>query len=959
MSCAGAATAGQLLNRHFLGYNWEMAQYPWKRFWCSRDQSFVVDDDGYVFDPDSEHGHIVNPSLSALKDLIKYPCLVLLGEPGMGKSTEFDLEFDRVKSTCATPEVAVRIDLKEYQTDHRLIDDAFKCEHVREWIDADHNLWLFFDSLDEGRLEIRNIAQILRSQLQKLRESAERLHVRIACRTAEWPASLEDGLRSIWGEDQVGVFQLVPLRKHDIHEAAKVEGVDPTTFIAEVADNRIESLAMNPITLRFLLHSFQHSNSFPTSRFQLFEEGCQRLCEESSQSRREAGHVGQVSSTQRLEIATRIAGISIFSGRPLIEAAIQIEAHDGDVITLAEMAGRTERVNGEEFTVSEGSIREVLATTLFTGFGSGRLGFSHRTYAEFLAARYVCQRGLDDTQVSGLIFHDEAAQKVVPQLAETAAWIAGNNEQVFERIICDDPQVVLRSDVATVEMKSELVAHLVDGMRSGEIDDSDRGLRNHYVKLAHDELAKQLEPIIQDKSLNVVTRRFAIDVAEACAERRLLPVLVDVALDEADLAHIRSQASYAILRIGDEEYCRSLIPLALGQGGSDPDDELRGCALRVVWPRGFINAAQLFASLIQPKQRNLLGAYRFFLKQELIPSLKVEELAEGLRWASQIAPVHGRTDEFAKLIEGIVRRSIDHLHEQGVFDAFSDYVTSRVLSGREFELNDSIFSTMPADVRRRLMAAIIPKCTALEGAYAVLGVHLGLVQTGDVAWLLNQASAAGSEDAKRMWAGIARIRFIYSDKSEQRAVLAYRETDSVIAQVFSDLFDAVSIDSDRAQEMRRAYEQSMELERLHNERLQPQLIDPPPAEQISDCLDQIETGNVGAWRTLVGLLELKEHDEIDLPSLSDNITEFPGWVSASEPTRQRILSAARAFVEEFEPGQGRVDMARFCIADLAVSSNLLLALLDDLLRQMYQKWASLVPCFELSGSELTKWRRRQ
>jgi hypothetical protein len=71
----------------------------------------------------------------------------MLGEPGLGKSTEFDCEFTRVKrGAVASADVAVHCDLKEYQTDARLVMDAFESEAVRAWQHGAQVLHLFFDT---------------------------------------------------------------------------------------------------------------------------------------------------------------------------------------------------------------------------------------------------------------------------------------------------------------------------------------------------------------------------------------------------------------------------------------------------------------------------------------------------------------------------------------------------------------------------------------------------------------------------------------------------------------------------------------------------------------------------------------------------------------------------------------------------------------------------------------------
>src|SRR2546427_9331382 len=59
---------------------------PWKRFWCPWEKSISFADDGFVFDPESEYGILMNPALITLESVAASPCAILLGEPGLGKS---------------------------------------------------------------------------------------------------------------------------------------------------------------------------------------------------------------------------------------------------------------------------------------------------------------------------------------------------------------------------------------------------------------------------------------------------------------------------------------------------------------------------------------------------------------------------------------------------------------------------------------------------------------------------------------------------------------------------------------------------------------------------------------------------------------------------------------------------------------------------------------------------------
>ncbi|MCH7727086.1 MAG: HEAT repeat domain-containing protein, partial [Planctomycetes bacterium] len=927
-----------------------MTLYTWKRFWCPRDEEFQLADDGYLYDPDGQFGKQVNPHLAPLSTFADCPCLVMLGEPGIGKSTEFDAEFSPVnQDAAASGNLAVRIDLKEYQTDSRLVAEAFDNEIIRAWQASQHTLHLFFDSLDEGRLEVSNIATILAGQLRRLAPHADRLRLRIACRTAEWPVSLEQALTDVWGEQVVRVVALTPLRQCDVVAAAETEGIRPGSFLDDISNKDLQPFAINPITLKFLLDIHRQSGELPSTKQQLYEQGCHLLCGESSQTRRDAGHFGSLSPARRLEVAGRIAAISVFSGRSTIETGAQ-PSPDADLLAVADLAGRTEQFQGNRFDVSESAIREVLATALFSGCGPELLGFTHRTYSEFLAARYVSRRGLDQTQVGSLIFHPECETKVVPQLAETAAWIAIDNGQISERMMCGDPQTLLHSNVATADdsVKATLVARLLDGFQAGELDDSDWSLRDHYRKLKHSGLADQLEPVIRDKTQNVVTRRFVADLAEECRETGLLQALCDVALDQTDSLHIRAQALHAIVKVGDDAASERLRPLALGKAGADPDDELRGSALQAVWPRRLITTEELFASLPPPQSRSFFGAYRYFLDYELTKHLAPDDLEIGLRWCREQPPMRGQIDDLEHAVSGIVQRSLSCLEKPHVLNAFADYVVSRIKQHDKLHLDAETWKSMGVPDRRKIVATVVPKLDDTKGAlFALITGSVPLIQGNDLEWLLERSATAESHDEARVWATLARIHFLNGDGSQIDHVLNCCELNLVAAEVFSDLFRPVELDSPTASKLRAAYTEHLELIEESRKRHESPLLDPPPEVRVEACLQRIEAGDLDGWWHLNQELQLEPRSTRYLHDLYDDLTQFPGWIAADDLKRNRILAAAKRYLSEWQSTPDEwVDTRIIHYPDFAGYRALVLVekLAPTLLQTIdSSRWASIAP----------------
>ena len=407
--------------------------YNWKRYWCPVGVPINLSFKGYLLDPNSEDGRILNQKLVNLEQIIDIPCLILLGEPGTGKSTAIKDQYNNIQDNInKAGGKSLSFDLRAYQTDIMLVKSIFENDEFIEWKNGSDNLHLFLDSLDECLLRISSISALLNERLQHY--PVDRLNLIIACRTADWPSSLEKNLINIWGNNSVKIFELAPLRQIDVYEAAKAHGLDPDQFIQEVENKEVVPLAIKPITVEFLLNIFKRKNDFPSTQVELYEEGCRILCEDDEE-RRETGLIGNLSTAQRITAASRIAAITMICNKYAIWTAID----RGDVpesdVTIRDICGGKENVGGTNFEIDESAINEVLkATGLFSYRGNNRLGWSHQTYAEFLAARYLVQCKMEEKQITGLIAHTEDPDSMlVPQLYQTASWIANMNPNILKK----------------------------------------------------------------------------------------------------------------------------------------------------------------------------------------------------------------------------------------------------------------------------------------------------------------------------------------------------------------------------------------------------------------------------------------------------------------------------------------------------------------------------------------------
>ena len=305
-----------------------------QRYWSSRDAQLQLEA-GYLLDPEADYAKYYAPSpVFTLGRLDDVPCVVLLGEPGSGKTTALRDDIARMSTDAASKsgeDSFCLIDLRDYADVPDLNRGVFEHPTVSTWKTSTSRLTLYLDSLDEALIEMRKLATRLATELSEL--PVERLRIRIACRTADWPSVLETELGRLWGDTGFQVLEIAPLRRRDVVTIASEQfgASRANAFLQAVTEQGAEPFAAKPGTLNFLLSSFAATGYLPNSQAELYLIGCRALCEETNKSRRAARRVGTLSADDRLAVASRVAAAMIFGGRGAVWMGLDRDAPPNDL----------------------------------------------------------------------------------------------------------------------------------------------------------------------------------------------------------------------------------------------------------------------------------------------------------------------------------------------------------------------------------------------------------------------------------------------------------------------------------------------------------------------------------------------------------------------------------------------------------------------------------------------------
>lgn len=142
--------------------------YQWERYWYPRDINPPISPEGFLY---------ISPiAFSEARILFRFeeidtnPCLILLGEPGVGKSRAMLRAYNAIDNTAEVH--ASLIDLKKF-SENELVRELERI--LDAWSVNGYHLHLFFDSLDEARVRISTVTHIIIRRLEKFSHIVSRL----------------------------------------------------------------------------------------------------------------------------------------------------------------------------------------------------------------------------------------------------------------------------------------------------------------------------------------------------------------------------------------------------------------------------------------------------------------------------------------------------------------------------------------------------------------------------------------------------------------------------------------------------------------------------------------------------------------------------------------------------------------------------------------------------------------
>ena len=680
-----------------------------------------------------DNGTETSEPIEALRGRHAY---VLLGDPGIGKSTAFEMEAAAANVKLIKAHDFITLD---GEADNR----AGKT--------------IFIDGLDEtraGNINGRTPLDAIRRQLDRIGRPA----FRISCRAADWlGASDQNSLQMLMPSgEKLGVFHLDPLTESDVVVMLdKNHGVpDPQAFMRDAERHRLDDLLNNPQTLQLLAQAVGKDGNWPTTRRETYEMACQKLAAEPNEEHQAAKLSSSVNTHGLFDAVGYLCVLHLISD---VQSFSRINI-DG-LLPL----GLDEIKNPETLP-----LRAALATRLFRGIGNGSFAPVHRSIAEFLAARFISVKiaqTIPMGRVLALICGADGS--IVTELRAFASWLAVFSPEFREIQIEDDPLGILlygdAKNFPNAEKKRILSAIKDKG-------DSALGFNwrdwhwHSFEALATPDMAAEFKRILGVLPSTLGDRLIANCVVQALyggdAIMSMGPLLLSAVRETCFEDGVRKTALRAYLKKYSIELNLALALLEDVRVGNtkDDDDELLGILLQHLYPM-HIEPEKLVTYFHPNKRQSFFGMYERFWRSDFLAKTPNDHLRRLLDAFRAMGPFQWHKDwqELWTILSALLARTIEQ-HGDTVNNATLYEWLGVVLDERESNHADqksrerinAWFRSRPERYKAVLLVAL-ERITDNDRFRSRIWSRLGGVSSPTdigVWWLQQAESAKTSERAK-------------------------------------------------------------------------------------------------------------------------------------------------------------------------------------------------------------------
>ena len=512
-------------------------------------------------------------------ELLERPRVVVIAEASAGKSEEFRATRQRLVEGGHFAFYLTIETLAVSGFDGSLgMQDA---QRLAAWRSQSSPAWFFLDSVDEARINHKDIETALNRFGRELGLAYDRARILLSCRGNVWageadlalvrrtlPVSQARPIEPLLDPD-VALFELPERNSTTKPESVSIPDVsvvvlttlthqqrinflnargisDTTAFEAALYAHNLHQFAERPGDLQMLVRYWQEFGRF-SALTEMTELGINERLAELGAARRT---LSAFSEDQARAGAERLAAaLTLGRSMNLILPGCPLDRVDG--------------INPHHVLSDwpPGEVDALLHRGLFVPATFGLIRFFHRSAQEYLTARWFVRIGSKLTErelLRTFLAEQFGTLTIPPSLRAAAAWLAIWCPSLRRELLDREPLILLLyGDPAKlrIDEKSRLLTHFAERQASGDIA---------YTRMDHQSLWMFAEPGLAPAIAAALTKNtrqdFRLEMLQLIEQGKIagcLPILREAALDPVTRPYHRIYATRALRALNDDEGLRN------------------------------------------------------------------------------------------------------------------------------------------------------------------------------------------------------------------------------------------------------------------------------------------------------------------------------------------------------------------------------------------------------------------
>jgi len=572
--------------------------------------------------PDPEHSEAL---LSRISDFFDKSAIVVLGDPGSGKTTSF-VEVARIKPDAEYVKIRDFLALSPSRFQGKI---------------------LYLDGLDEQRAKTLDGSGVL-DQIRTKLDELGCPPFRLSCRTYDWYGSSDLSRLSLVSKDSsITVLSLDPLTEKDIRLIVEECLGDSDAFIEKAKQLGIYELFGNPQNLDLIIEVISKQGRWPETRSDIFRQAVKILSRETNEEHART-ETGAQSIDAIVEKSGYLCAIQLCSG---------IEGFSRSSPNASDEYPYVEDLPGDTTILRTASERR-----LFRSEGPERVAPLHRTVSEYAAANYLTnlvRKGFPIGRVLALVRGSDGG--ILSDLRGLFSWMACLCQDYAESLIPKDPLgVVLYGDPKILSTSNKKLV-FESFKRAAEQDPwfrADQYSSHPFGGLCSTDMETYFRDILEDTSQHPVVIDCVLDaICNGIPMPDLGGLLINI---------IRSNNRHEFIRVGALEAFQNACPdrtdflkqllenIHVGNINDD-DCRLRGMLLEKLYP-DIIKSDEILYYLVNSPE-NVISRYFMFVHHDLVkrtPASDLPKLIDTVAISDPFNRSNGRKTTNKHMWEGFI-----------------------------------------------------------------------------------------------------------------------------------------------------------------------------------------------------------------------------------------------------------------------------------------------------------------